>query len=391
MRNPLSDKIVDIKPSGIRKFFDIVSEMPDAISLGVGEPDFDTPWHIRDEGIYSLEKGKTFYTSNAGLKELRCEISNYIMRKQAIKYDPINEILVTVGGSEAIDIALRCMVNPGDEVIIPQPCYVSYEPCAIMADAVPVIIDLKHENEFRLTAAELEAAITDKTKILILAFPNNPTGAIMEKKDLEAIAEVILKHDLYVISDEIYSELSYNGEHVSIATLAGMRERTIMINGFSKGFAMTGWRLGYACGPELIMKQMTKLHQFAIMCAPTTSQYAAVEALKHGEGDVAEMRESYNQRRRFLMYQFREMGLECFEPYGAFYVFPCIKEFGMTSEEFAMRFLEEEKVAVVPGTAFGDCGEGFLRISYAYSIDNLKVALERMKRFIARLREQQNK
>ena len=391
MRNPLSDKIVDIKPSGIRKFFDIVSEMPDAISLGVGEPDFDTPWHIRDEGIYSLEKGKTFYTSNAGLKELRCEISNYIMRKQGIKYDPINEILVTVGGSEAIDIALRCMVNPGDEVIIPQPCYVSYEPCAVMADAVPVIINLKHENEFRLTAEELEAAITDKTKILILAFPNNPTGAIMEKKDLEAIAEVILKHDLYVISDEIYSELSYNGEHVSIATLPGMRERTIMINGFSKGFAMTGWRLGYACGPELIMKQMTKLHQFAIMCAPTTSQYAAVEALKHGDGDVAEMRESYNQRRRFLMYQFREMGLECFEPYGAFYVFPCIKEFGMSSEDFAMRFLEEEKVAVVPGTAFGDCGEGFLRISYAYSIDDLKVALGRMKKFIARLREEQSK
>lgn len=391
MRNPLSDKIVDVKPSGIRKFFDIVSEMPDAISLGVGEPDFDTPWHIRDEGIYSLEKGKTFYTSNAGLKELRCEISNYILRKQGIKYDPINEILVTVGGSEAIDIALRCMVNPGDEVIIPQPCYVSYEPCAIMADAVPVIINLKHENEFRLTAEELEAAITDKTKILILAFPNNPTGAIMEKKDLEAIAEVILKHDLYVISDEIYSELSYNEAHVSIATLPGMMERTIMINGFSKAYAMTGWRLGYACGPEIIMKQMTKLHQFAIMCAPTTSQYAAVEALKHGDGDVAEMRESYNQRRRFLMYQFREMGLECFEPYGAFYVFPCIKEFGMTSEDFAMRFLEEEKVAVVPGTAFGECGEGFLRISYAYSIDDLKVALNRMKRFIAHLREEQNK
>ncbi len=391
MRNPLSDKIVDVKPSGIRKFFDIVSEMPDAISLGVGEPDFDTPWHIRDEGIYSLEKGKTFYTSNAGLKELRCEISNYIMRKQGIKYDPINEILVTVGGSEAIDIALRCMVNPGDEVIIPQPCYVSYEPCAVMADAVPVIINLKHENEFRLTAEELEAAITEKTKILILAFPNNPTGAIMEKKDLEAIAEVILKHDLYVISDEIYSELSYNEAHVSIATLPGMRERTIMINGFSKAYAMTGWRLGYACGPELIMKQMTKLHQFAIMCAPTTSQYAAVEALKHGDGDVAEMRESYNQRRRFLMYQFREMGLECFEPYGAFYVFPCIKEFGMTSEEFAMRFLEEEKVAVVPGTAFGDCGEGFLRISYAYSIDDLKVALGRLKRFIAHLREEKDK
>lgn len=391
MRNPLSDKIVDVKPSGIRKFFDIVSEMPDAISLGVGEPDFDTPWHIRDEGIYSLEKGKTFYTSNAGLKELRCEIRNYIQRKQGITYDPINEILVTVGGSEAIDIALRCMVNPGDEVIIPQPCYVSYEPCAVMADAVPVIIDLKNENEFRLTAEELEAAITDKTKLLILAFPNNPTGAIMEKKDLEAIAEVIIKHDIYVISDEIYSELSYNEAHVSIATLPGMRERTIMINGFSKAYAMTGWRLGYACGPELIMKQMTKLHQFAIMCAPTTSQYAAVEALKHGDGDVAEMRESYNQRRRFLMYQFREMGLECFEPYGAFYVFPCIKEFGMTSDEFAMRFLEEEKVAVVPGTAFGDCGEGFLRISYAYSIDDLKVALGRLKRFIAHLREEQSK
>lgn len=391
MRNPLSDKIVDVKPSGIRKFFDIVSEMPDAISLGVGEPDFDTPWHIRDEGIYSLEKGKTFYTSNAGLKELRCEIRNYIQRKQGITYDPINEILVTVGGSEAIDIALRCMVNPGDEVIIPQPCYVSYEPCAVMADAVPVIIDLKHENEFRLTAEELEAAITDKTKLLILAFPNNPTGAIMEKKDLEAIAEVILKHDIYVISDEIYSELSYQEEHVSIASLPDMRERTIMINGFSKAYAMTGWRLGYACGPELIMKQMTKLHQFAIMCAPTTSQYAAVEALKHGDGDVAEMRESYNQRRRFLMHQFREMGLECFEPYGAFYVFPCIKEFGMSSEEFAMRFLEEEKVAVVPGTAFGDCGEGFLRISYAYSIDDLKVALGRLKKFITHLREEQSK
>ncbi len=390
MRNPLSDKIVDVKPSGIRKFFDIVSEMPDAISLGVGEPDFDTPWHIRDEGIYSLEKGKTFYTSNAGLKELRCEIRNYIQRKQGLVYDPNNEILVTVGGSEAIDIALRCMVNPGDEVIIPQPCYVSYEPCAVMADAVPVIINLKHENEFRLTAQELEDAITEKTKILILAFPNNPTGAIMEKKDLEAIAEVIIKHDIYVISDEIYSELSYNGEHVSIATLPGMRERTIMINGFSKAYAMTGWRLGYACGPELIMKQMTKLHQFAIMCAPTTSQYAAVEALKHGDTDVAEMRESYNQRRRFLMHEFREMGLECFEPYGAFYVFPCIKEFGMSSDDFAMRFLEEEKVAVVPGTAFGDCGEGFLRISYAYSIDDLKVALGRMKRFIAHLREEMN-
>ena len=391
MRNPLSDKIIGVKPSGIRKFFDIVSEMPDAISLGVGEPDFDTPWHIRDEGIYSLEKGKTFYTSNAGLKELRCEIRNYIQRKQGIEYDPNTEILVTVGGSEAIDVALRCMINPGEEVIIPQPCYVSYEPCAVMADAVPVIIDLKHENEFRLTAEELEAAITEKTKVLILAFPNNPTGAIMERKDLEAIAEVIIKHDIYVISDEIYSELSYQENHVSIASLPGMKERTVLINGFSKAYAMTGWRLGYACAPSIIMKQMIKLHQFAIMCAPTTSQYAAVEALKHGDDDVAEMRESYNQRRRYLMHFFREMGIECFEPYGAFYVFPSIKEFGMTSEEFALRFLEEEKVAVVPGTAFGDCGEGFLRISYAYSIDDLKVALGRMERFITRLREEKSK
>ncbi|MBQ7972683.1 MAG: aminotransferase class I/II-fold pyridoxal phosphate-dependent enzyme [Lachnospiraceae bacterium] len=391
MRNPLNDKIVNVKPSGIRKFFDIVSEMPDAISLGVGEPDFDTPWHVRDEGIFSLEKGKTFYTSNAGLMGLRQEISAYINRRQGITYDPAKEILVTVGGSEAIDVALRCMLNPGEEVIIPQPCYVSYEPCAVMADGVPVIIDLKHENDFRLTPEELEAAITDKTKVLVLAFPNNPTGAIMERKDLEAIAEVIIKHDIYVISDEIYSELSYHGDHVSIATLPGMKERTIMINGFSKSYAMTGWRLGYACGPEVILKQMIKLHQFAIMCAPTTSQYAAIEALRNGDEDVAAMRESYNERRRYLLHVFREMGLECFEPFGAFYVFPCIKEFGMTSDEFAIRFLEEEKVAVVPGTAFGDSGEGFLRISYAYSLDNLKEALGRMKRFITRLREEKDK
>ena len=391
MRNPLNDKIVNVKPSGIRKFFDIVSEMPDAISLGVGEPDFDTPWHVRDEGIFSLEKGKTFYTSNAGLMGLRQEISAYINRRQGITYDPAKEILVTVGGSEAIDVALRCMLNPGEEVIIPQPCYVSYEPCAVMADGVPVIIDLKHENDFRLTPEELEAAITDKTKVLVLAFPNNPTCAIMERKDLEAIAEVIIKHDIYVISDEIYSELSYHGDHVSIATLPGMKERTIMINGFSKSYAMTGWRLGYACGPEVILKQMIKLHQFAIMCAPTTSQYAAIEALRNGDEDVAAMRESYNERRRYLLHVFREMGLECFEPFGAFYVFPCIKEFGMTSDEFAIRFLEEEKVAVVPGTAFGDSGEGFLRISYAYSLDNLKEALGRMKRFITRLREEKDK
>ena len=389
MRNPLADKVVEIKPSGIRKFFDIVSEMKDAISLGVGEPDFDTPWHIRDEGIYSLERGRTFYTSNAGLKELRQEICNYLQRKQGISYDPLTEVLVTVGGSEAIDMGLRAMINPGEEVLIPQPSYVSYEPCAILAGAKPVIINLKAENEFRLTAEELEEAITEKTKILILPFPNNPTGAIMERKDLEAIAEVIIKHDIFVMSDEIYSELTYKEKHVSIAELPGMKERTILINGFSKAYAMTGWRLGYACGPAEIIRQMTKIHQFAIMCAPTTSQYAAVEALKNGDEDIAQMRTAYNQRRRFLMNAFREMGLECFEPYGAFYVFPCIKEFGMTSEEFATRFLEEEKVAVVPGTAFGDCGEGYLRISYAYSLENLKVAIGRLEHFINGLRSKE--
>ena len=388
MRNPLADKVVEIKPSGIRKFFDIVSEMKDAISLGVGEPDFDTPWHIRDMGIQSLEKGKTFYTSNSGLKELREEICNYLKRKLGVVYAPMSEVLITVGGSEAIDIGLRAMLNPGDEVLIPQPSYVSYEPCTILAGGKPVIINLKAENEFRLTAQELEEAITEKTKVLILPFPNNPTGAIMEHKDLEAIAEVIIKHDIYVMSDEIYSELSYKGEHVSIAQLPGMKERTILINGFSKAYAMTGWRLGYACGPEVIIRQMTKIHQFAIMCAPTTSQYAAIEALKNGDEDVAQMREAYNQRRRFLMNAFRKMGLECFEPYGAFYVFPCIKEFGMTSDEFATRFLEEEKVAVVPGTAFGDCGEGFLRISYAYSLERLKLAMERMHRFVEKLRQE---
>jgi len=388
MRNPLADKVVEIKPSGIRKFFDIVSEMKDAISLGVGEPDFDTPWHIRDEGIYSLEKGRTFYTSNSGLKELKQEICNYIKRKQGVEYNFATDVLVTVGGSEAIDIGLRAMCNPGDEVLIPQPSYVSYEPCAILAGAKPVIIDLKAENEFRLTAQELRDAITDKTKVLILPFPNNPTGAIMEKKDLEEIAEVIREKDIFVMSDEIYAELTYGREHVSIVSLPGMQERTIYINGFSKAYAMTGWRLGYACGPKKIIEQMTKIHQFAIMCAPTTSQYAAVEALKNGDNDVAEMRTAYNQRRRFLMNAFQEMGLECFEPYGAFYVFPCIKEFGMTSDEFATRFLEEEKVAVVPGTAFGDSGEGFLRISYAYSIDNLRVAIGRLANFVERLRKE---
>ncbi|MGN0515124.1 MAG: pyridoxal phosphate-dependent aminotransferase [Lachnospiraceae bacterium] len=384
MRNPLSDKVLGIQPSGIRKFFDIVSEMEDAISLGVGEPDFDTPWRIREEGIYALEKGRTFYTSNAGLKELREEIAIYLKRKYNLHYG-INQILVTVGGSEAIDIALRAMINPGEEVIIPQPSYVSYLPCAVLADAKPVIINLKEENQFKLTADELEDAITENTKVLILPFPNNPTGAIMNREELEAIAKVIIEKDIFVISDEIYAELTYSGKHVSIAEIPGMAERTIVINGFSKAFAMTGWRLGYAAGPQEIMQQMVKIHQFAIMCAPTNSQFAAVEALRNCDADVEKMVEAYNQRRRFLLNAFKEMGLDCFEPYGAFYVFPSIKKFGMTSDEFATRLLKEEKVAVVPGTAFGDCGEGFLRISYAYSIDNLKIATERLSNFVKRL------
>ena len=391
MTKELSKKVIAIKPSGIRKFFDLVSDMQDVISLGVGEPDFDTPWHIRDEGIYALEKGRTFYTSNSGLKALRQEISNYIKRTQNILYNPDNEIIVTVGGSEAIDIGIRALVNDGDEVIIPQPSYVSYEPCALLANAKPVIINLKAENEFRLTSDELLNAITEKTKILILPFPNNPTGSIMDKDDLEKIAKVIIEKDIYVMSDEIYSELSYKGKHVSIASLPQMKERTILINGFSKAYAMTGWRLGYACAPKEIIKQMTKIHQYAIMCAPTTSQYAAVEALKNGDNDVAMMRQSYNQRRRFLLNAFKEMNLPCFEPFGAFYVFPCIKEFGMTSEEFATRLLQEEKVAAVPGNAFGDSGEGYLRISYAYSLDNLKKAMERLGRFVKKLREEKSK
>ena len=386
MRNPLSDVVVDIQPSGIRKFFDIVSEMKDAISLGVGEPDFDTPWHIREEGIYSLEKGRTFYTSNAGLKELKIEICNYLKRKLDLDYDYNKDVIVTVGGSEAIDLAIRAMINPGDEVLIPQPSYVSYVPCVTLAYGKPVIIELKEENQFRLTKDELLERITDKTKILILPFPNNPTGAIMEKRDLEEIAKVCIEKDIFVVSDEIYSELTYNGEkHISIACIPGMKERTIVINGFSKAYAMTGWRLGYAVGPAEILKQMIKIHQFAIMCAPTNSQYAAVEALRNGDRDIDKMRESYNQRRRFLLNAFKEMGLDCFEPFGAFYMFPSIKRFGMTSDEFANRLLQEEKVAVVTGTAFGDCGEGFLRISYAYSLEDLKEALGRLKDFISRL------
>ena len=387
MRNPLSDKIVTIPPSGIRKFFDIVSEMKDAISLGVGEPDFDTPWHIREEGIYSLEKGRTFYTSNAGLRELKVEICRYLSRRQEISYDPDHEVMVTVGGSEAIDLALRAMLNPGDEVLIPQPSYVSYVPCTILADGVPVVIELEEKDQFKLTAEKLREKITPRSKILVLPFPNNPTGAVMGKEDLEAIAKVVEEHDLFVISDEIYSELTYEQKHVSIASIPGMKERTVLINGFSKSYAMTGWRLGYACAPAMILTQMLKIHQFAIMCAPTTSQYAAVSALRNGDGDVEMMRESYNQRRRYLMHAFKEMGLECFEPYGAFYTFPSIKRFGMTSDEFATKLLQEEKVAVVPGTAFGDCGEGYLRISYAYSLKSLKEALGHIDRFIRKLDE----
>lgn len=389
MRNPLSDKVIKMKPSGIRKFFDIVSEMPDAISLGVGEPDFDTPWNIREEGIYSLEKGRTFYTSNAGLLELREAICEYNERRFQLMYDPKKEIMLTVGGSEGIDVALRAMLNPGDEVIIPEPCYVSYLPCVQLADGVPVTISLKNENQFRLTKEELEAAITDKTKILVMAFPNNPTGAIMTREDLEAIAEVIIKHDLYVISDEIYAELTYSGNHVSIASLPGMRERTIVIGGFSKAFAMTGWRLGYAMGPAMIMEQMIKIHQFAIMCAPTTSQYAAIVAMRDCDKDVVHMREAYDQRRRYMLNAFKEMGLPCFEPKGAFYLFPDIREFGIPSEEFATGLLKAKKLAVVPGDAFGDCGEGFLRISYAYSLEELKTAVGRLAEFVKELRAEQ--
>lgn len=383
----IADKAASLQPSGIRKFFDIVAEMDDVISLGVGEPDFDTPWHIRDEGIYSLEKGRTFYTSNSGLKELRMEIAAYLQRTQGLEYHYLSQIFVTVGGSEAIDLAMRAMINPGDEVLIPQPSYVSYEPCVVMADGKPVVIELKEENQFRLTPEELEAAITPKTKILVMPFPNNPTGAIMEREDLEKLVPIIEKHDLFVVSDEIYGELTYGGKkHVSIATLPGMQERTILINGFSKAYAMTGWRLGYACGPKEVIRQMVKIHQYCIMCAPTTSQYAAVEALRNGDEDVRRMRESYDERRRFVLFTLKEMGLPCFEPEGAFYVFPCIREFGMTSDEFATNLLKEEKVAIVPGTAFGNCGEGYLRISYAYSIESLKKALKRLENYVRRLR-----
>lgn len=388
MNEFLSEKVKALKPSGIRKFFDIVKEIPGAISLGVGEPDFETPYHIREAGIQALQAGKTFYTSNSGLMELRKAVSDFTKRRTGLTYDPASEIMLTVGGSEAIDVALRTIINPGDEVIYIQPSYVSYLPCILLADGVPVPIELKAENRFRLTREELEAAVTPKTKALILSFPNNPTGAIMEKEDLEAIVDVIKEHHILVISDEIYSELTYGKEHVSIASLPGMKEYSIVINGFSKGFAMTGWRLGYALGNKEILKQMIKIHQYAIMCAPTVSQYAAIEAMYNGDQDVIYMRESYNQRRRFLYHELQRLGLPCFLPEGAFYMFPDIREFGMTSEDFALDLLKEEKVAVVPGSAFGDCGEGFIRISYAYSIEELKEALLRIERYLNRKRSQ---
>lgn len=381
MRDPLSKMIQEIEPSGIRRFFDMTSAMDNVISLGVGEPDFDTPWHIREEGIYSLEKGRTFYTSNAGLLPLRQGIRDYLNRRFSLSYDT-EEIIVTVGGSEAIDIGFRTMLDPGDEVIIPEPCFVSYVPCVTMAGGVPVRLPLEEEDQFKLTKEKLLSAITEKTKMVVLPFPNNPTGAVMTKEELQIVADIIKEKDLFVMSDEIYSELSYQGDHVSIASIPGMRERTVVINGFSKSYAMTGWRLGYAAGPKEIISQMVKVHQFVIMSAPTTSQYAAVEALRNGDADVARMRDSYNERRRFLVKELREMGLPCFEPMGAFYVFPNIRRFGMTSEEFATKLLENQRVAVVPGSAFGECGEGFLRISYAYSIEDLKKALGKIQKFI---------
>ncbi|MBQ9742766.1 MAG: aminotransferase class I/II-fold pyridoxal phosphate-dependent enzyme [Ruminococcus sp.] len=384
-KNYLNKTIQDVKPSGIRRFFDIVAEMDDVISLSIGEPDFKTPWHIRKAGIDSLEGGKTWYSPNRGFDKLRREISGFASRKYDLQYDPDTEVLVTVGGSEALDVAIRCMVNPGDEVLIHQPSFVCYEPLTLMSGAVPVIINTKEENSFRLTPQELEASITDKTKLLILSYPNNPTGAVMRKADLEALSEVIIRHDLLVISDEIYSELTYNGSHVSIASLEGMRERTVVINGFSKAFAMTGWRLGYALGPSEILAMMTKLHQYGIMSSPTVSQYAAIEALRNGDKDIEKMRSEYEMRRRFVVGSFNSMGLTCFEPNGAFYAFPCIKSTGLSSEEFCTRLLNSKKVAIVPGNAFGECGEGFVRVSYSYSLKHLNEAVSRIKEFLEEL------
>lgn len=384
----LVSPVVDaIPPSGIRRFFDIAAEMEDAISLGVGEPDFTTPWTIREAGIYSLEKGQTHYTANAGLLELRDEICRYNKRKFGVEYDPKKEVLVTVGGSEAIDAMIRSVVNPGDEVLIPEPSFVCYKPLTVMAGGKPVVIETKEEDDFRLLPEQLKEKITDKTKLLILPYPNNPTGGVMSKADLEAIAEVLKDTNILVLSDEIYGELRYSEEpHTTFSAIEAMKERTVVVNGFSKAFAMTGWRLGYALGPERLIKLMTKVHQFGIMSAPTTAQFAAIEALKNCDDDVLEMRREYNYRRRYIVDGFREMGLSCFEPYGAFYVFPCIKSTGMTSDEFCIKLLEEEKVAVVPGNAFGESGEGFIRCSYAYSIENIQEALKRINKFVERHR-----
>lgn len=379
----VSETVRDMKPSGIRKFFDIVTEMDDVISLGVGEPDFMTPWHIRSAGIYSLEKGRTWYTSNDGMAELRQEITGYLGRRFGLSYDPKDEVIVTVGGSEAIDIAVRALVSPGDEVIIPEPSFVCYDPIARMAGGTPVIINTKAEDAFRLTAKDLKAAITPRTKLLIMPFPNNPTGAVMSREDLTEIADVLKGTDIMVLSDEIYAELTYEGEHVSIASIGDMRERTIYVGGFSKAYAMTGWRLGYACGPAEVMKYLHKVHQYCIMCAPTTSQYAAVEALKNGDEDIARMRSEYDMRRHFIVSGLKTVGMPCFDPKGAFYVFPSIKASGLSSEEFCQRLLYDKKVAVVPGTAFGDCGEGFVRISYSYSVKHLTEALKRIGDFMS--------
>ncbi len=376
----------DLKPSGIRKFFDFAGSMENVITLSIGEPDFKTPWHIREAGIRNLNEGKTTYTPNAGLVPLRNAISSYMVQRFGLTYDPTQEIVVTVGGSEGIDLALRTVLRPGDEVLIPEPCFVCYAPLTLLAGGIPVPVPTYEQDAFRLTAQALKKAITPRAKLLVLSYPNNPTGAVMYQKDYEALAEVLRDTDVLVVSDEIYIELSYAKEPlVSFASVEGMRERTIVINGFSKAYAMTGWRMGYLCGPAELIGPALKIHQFGIMSAPTTSQYAAVEALEHGTEDVAMMREKYNMRRKFLLDSFKEMGLPCFEPMGAFYVFPNIGRFGLSSEEFCKRFLEEEKVAMVPGNAFGESGEGFARISYAYSIDHLRIAVERLRRFISRL------
>lgn len=382
----INDNIKNVKPSGIRKFFDIVNEMDNVISLSIGEPDFKTPWHIRKAGIDSLDMGKTWYTPNRGFIQLRNEISKYMERKCNLTYSPDKEVVVTVGGSEAIDIAIRCLAGKGDEVLIPQPSFVCYEPLTIMAGATPVIIDTTMENNFRLTVDDIKDKITDKTKLLILPFPNNPTGAIMERADLEKIAQLVIEHDLMVLSDEIYSELTYgDNTHVSVACIDGMKERTVVINGFSKSYAMTGWRLGFACGPEEIISMMTKLHQFCIMSAPTTAQYAAIEALKNGDDDIQMMREQYDMRRRLVVGSLNKMGLTCFEPKGAFYCFPCIKSTGLTSEEFCTKLLHSKHVALVPGSAFGECGEGYVRLSYSYSLKHLKKALTLIEDFLKEL------